>query len=262
MSGLAEHLRAVTIADVDQAPPPTARLGRYGVWQLRDYFRGVGGATLVLSGLAIVMLTLADLPGSRHGPAAQASVSALLGVLGFVGPIFAASGLVADDRGKGYYRFLLAKPVSPVRFYAQAFALRGAAFLGITAAVWCAGAILFGAGSFIGTMSYAALCFLMIGGVSFLLSTLTRHAWLGTLLLAGVASIASSYPKSTGGWRLVLHALYAVLPPFHQATSLAGAFMEAVGAPHLIGTIAWFGGYGVLAIAAALTVIRGREWPL
>jgi hypothetical protein len=241
----------ITVADVDAMPRPTARLGRYAVWQLYDYARGVGGATVVLSGLAITMLTLGETWRMSHTPASEATALGLLGVLRFLGPIFACSGLVSDDRSKGYYRFLLAKPVSPVRFYGQAFLLRGAAFLGITAAVWAVCALLLGAGPFVGTMCSAALCYLTVGGVTFLLSTVSRHAWLATLLLGGAAGIVSGFASKPSNWRALWVALHAVLPPFHLVSSLNSP-----------GAIAWFAGYGALAIAAALTVIRGREWPL
>ncbi|HWZ58567.1 MAG TPA: hypothetical protein VNW46_06270 [Gemmatimonadaceae bacterium] len=250
------------MAEVEAAPRPTARLGRYAVWQLYDYGRGVGGATVVLSGLAITMLTMTSLWGLAHTPIAQGATSALLGVLGFLGPIFACSGLVSEDRSKGYYRFLLAKPVSPVRFYAQAFLLRGAAFLGITAAVWAACALLLGTGSFIGTMAYAALCYLTVGGVTLLNSTLGRHAWLATLLLGGAAGIVTGFTRTTSMWRPLWLALHAVLPPFHLTSVLSQALMRGGDVLNTAGVIAWFAGYGLLAVAAALTVIRGREWPL
>jgi hypothetical protein len=241
----------VTLADVDAMPRPTARLGRYAVWQLYDYVRGTGGATIVLSGLAITMLTVFDTWRSSHTPASVAEAVGLLGVLRFLGPIFACSGLVADDRSKGYYRFLLAKPVSAVRFYGQAFLLRGAAFLGITAAAWAVCAFLLGAGPFVGTMCYAGLCYLTVGGVTLLLSTISRHAWLAALMLGGAARIVSGFASKPSNWRVLWVALHAVLPPFHLVSSLNSP-----------GAIAWFAGYGVLAIAAALTVIRRREWPL
>jgi hypothetical protein len=262
MSSLTEQLREVTLADVDRGPRPTARLGPYAIWQARDYLRGAGGATVVLSGLAIVMLTTVALPGGPHSPAEQAATTTLLGIMAFLGPIFACSGLVSDDRSRGYYRFLLAKPVNPVRFYAQAFLVRGAVFLGITAAAWTICAALVGAGSFVGSMSYAALCFLTVGGLTLLLSSMSKHAWLATLVLSAAAGLASQLTRVRTAWHPLFMALHAVLPPVHLLSGLAGRLMLGDFMANLVGSLAWFAGYGLVALAAALTVIRGREWPL
>jgi ABC-type transport system involved in multi-copper enzyme maturation permease subunit len=259
MSTVTQQLGEVTIADVDATPRPTARLGRYAIWQARDYLRGAGGATLVLSGLAIVVLTSFNLQHAAP-PQARAVTSALIGALGFLAPIFACSGLVADDRSKGYYRFLLAHPVSPVRYYGQAFLLRGAALLGVTAVVWLACALLLAAGSFAGALAYVALCYLTVGGVTLLLSTMTRHAWLATLILGAASGIATGLTR--GVWRPFWMAIHAVLPPFHLTGALASVLLEGNTMPHLLASVAWFAGYGLLAVGAALAVIRRREWPL
>jgi hypothetical protein len=248
--------------EVEEAVPrPTARLGRYAIWQLRDYALGVGGATLLLSGMAIVVLTMSSIGDSGGGAAGlQRNVTTgVIGILSFLGPIFAASGLVADDRSKGYYRFTLAKPVSPVRLYGQAFLLRGATLLGIAAIVWLLSTVLLSTGPFLGTMAYVALCYLTVGGVTLLLSTVTRHAWIATLFLGAASAITRGLAGVPHTWWIV-KALHAVLPPLDLVGAIGARLMN--GSFLAPGMILWFAGYGVLAIAGALTVIRRREWPL
>jgi hypothetical protein len=149
-----------------------------------------------------------------------------------------------------------------VRFYAQAFLLRGVALLGITAVVWLLCTLLFATGSFVGTMCAVALCYLTVGGVTLLLSTMTRHAWLATLLLGAAAGITSGLTHSRWGWRPLFLLLQGILPPLHLAGSLISGLVARGPVPRLALLVAWFAGYGVLAIAAALAVIRRREWPL
>jgi hypothetical protein len=263
-SGLAEQVRAVTLADADRGPRPTARLGRYAIWQLRDYAFGAGGAVLVVSGLAVTMLTLSSIGSNRGLAAAANGPGVLLGMLGFLAPIFSCAGLVAEDRSKGFYRFNLAKPVSPVRLYGQAFLLRGVALLGITTLVWLACALLMATGSFFGALAYVVVCYLTIGGVTFLLSTMTRHAWIVTLLLGVGSAMASSASRVRGAWGVFASVVKAVLPPFHLVGPLGTSLLSNGYVGHLISAaeIVWFVGYGLLAVGAALAVIRGREWPL
>ena len=59
----------------------------------------------------------------------------LVHLVALVGSIFATSGLVSDDRSRNYYRFLFAKPLDPIRYYAQAFVLRGLVIILIAAFV-------------------------------------------------------------------------------------------------------------------------------
>ena len=141
------------------------RVGRYGFWQLRDYMMDRGLPTLIVCVL-FGYLTLAPmLIGFRHQMAtlppglivkyggvegARAALMrdingvflrTFLGVVVFLGALFATNGIVADDRKKGYYRFLFSKPVSPTRYYGQAFLVHWAGFL----AVACLMGLIYGA---------------------------------------------------------------------------------------------------------------------
>jgi hypothetical protein len=249
----------VAVLEVEEAPRPTARLARYAIWQLRDYVFGVGGATLLISVLTMGVITAAWIGDRRAvGPGLPGVV---LSLLGFLGPIFATSGLVADDRSKGYYRFAFAKPVSPVRFYGQAYVLRGLVLLVITALVWALGAVLSREVSLFGALGYTAVCYVGVGGVTLLLSAMLRNAWLASLVLGAASAIAASVNLTVRGplWAKAIHLL---LPPYFLAGRMVTWLVDGAHLTDAVLGAAWFVGYGALALGAALAVIRGREWPL
>lgn len=231
-----------------------ARVGRYGVWQLRDYVMGIGGVTLLLGVLAIGMArgTNVSVGAADHVQrvASHAVADWVLGVVSFLGAVVACSGVVSDDRSRGYYRFLLSKPMNPVRFYLQAYAVRGVGFLAITALLWAECALFIGAGSFVGTVGNAALCYLGFGGVTFLFSTTWRQAGVVTLACCAAASIVNGLLNKNVGWQPLWLVLHALLPPVH-AIGMASASL-----------VIWLAGYGLVALALAMAAIRGKEWPL
>jgi hypothetical protein len=234
----------------------TARLGRYGLWQVRDYMLGAGGATLVVGALAVLVGRGTSLMVQGQ---AQPVSTTLIGWLCYLGPIFAVSALVAEDRVRGYYRFLFAKPVSPVMFYAQSFALRGLAFLAIVGVLAVASGLISSVG---GCLCYAAVCYVGIGGIALVFSTMGRHAWLATLGCGAAATVATGLAASPTAWRPLWVALHYVLPPFQVTSQVASSLVSGDRLPYPFGLTAWLVGYGLAAIAAALLVIRGQEWPV
>jgi len=248
------------------AERPRARMGRYALWQMRDYAVGAGGATAALS---VLVLSLAVAGGLPDDPANRAAIlRSILGVAAAAGAVAGVSGLVSDDRSKGYYRFALAKPVSATRLYGQAFAIRGAGLLALLAAVWIAGTVVMGAGSLLSDalprlLLFGAVGYVLIGGVTFLLSTITRFAWLGTIALYAAAGITGGLAQSSHWSRPLWAVAHRVLPPFTQVTALYRDLLGLSRRPieHPVGTIAWMVGYGSAAIAAGIALLRRREWP-
>ena len=118
-----------------------ARLGRYAVFQLRDYLMGKAIGFVVLS--VFLGWTTAGMIAATRGPlwkttpyaarAAFSDVASQASTLLWLGLILSVSGIVAGDRTSGAYRFLLAKPLSIVRYYGQLWLLHGAAFVAIVA---------------------------------------------------------------------------------------------------------------------------------
>jgi hypothetical protein len=242
----------------------TARIGAYARWQLRDYAVGAGGAT---AALAIIILALS---GAGFGPpdpdARAALLLSVLNKMAVIGAVAGVTGLVAEDRARGYYRFALARPVSAARLYGQAFAVRGVGLVLLIGALWIVGTVLLGSGSVVSAslprlLACVIVSYLLVGGVTFLVSTMTRYAWLATLAVAA-SSLISSLLADVPSWSRRLWVVVTdVLPPFNHLASVLDGVLGTQPTPHLAGVLAWVAGYGVLAIAAALAVLAGQEWP-
>ena len=255
-----------------------ARVGRYGVWQLRDYMMDRGLPTLLVCVL-FGYLTLAPmLIGFRHQmdvlpqglivkyggiEGARAALMhdvngmflrTFLGVVVFLGALFATNGIVADDRKKGYYRFLFSKPVSPARYYGQAFLVHWTGFL----VVACLMALIYGAFAapiMTRPLVYVlALMFLMYAGIAFALSAAARWDWLS---LVAVTVLASYVWGRFGASTAVAAKLLYLLPPLHRTSEIYDAV--AKGAPLNARLLAWFAGYGIVCYAIGLVILRYRR---
>jgi len=261
-----------------------ARVGAYAVWQLRDYLKDRGVPTVIVATLS-AYLSLSGIfePRVREpimsilrarfdtAEAVQAAwmthvnhafLSTTLNALVFVGALFAMNGIVANDRKLGFYRFLFAKPITPSRYYGQAFLVHWAGFMLVTTILGVLyGAIL----SPIVTQRLLvaiALMFVAYAGIAFLLSAAARWDWLSLVAAAVTATLlwdrfgASSHP--------IAKLLY-LLPPLHRANEV----YLSVSGPPVIGSaspggipwalLAWLTGYGVLCYLAGLIVLRYRR---
>jgi hypothetical protein len=249
----------------------TSRLGRYALYQLRDYAIGVGGATLILGLLGVLVVSGITINGMAVASAAglqRSSVAFIFGVLGFVGPVMALTGLVADDRARGFYRFIFAGPVSPPHYYGQAYLVRGVGLLVIACLVWLTAMWRITTVPLLGVLGFIALCYLTVGGVTLLCSALGRFAWLivGLFLCVGWGAAAGSASS------VIWQAVHVIVPPFHLLNeidrSLISQLYLGMQGPQPLttetgasaGTYLWFAGYGVAALVAAVAVLRGREW--
>ncbi|MEP6731775.1 MAG: hypothetical protein ABJE10_14105 [bacterium] len=251
---------------------------QYGLWQLRDYLMDRGTPTLIVCVL-IGYVTLAPMlanakhridtmPPSliaRYGgiDAARAAamhdingmfVRAFLGVVVFLGALFAMNGIVADDRKKGHYRFLFAKPVSPSRYYGQTFLVHWAGFVAVT----CVLALIYGAvvAPLIGAqlVYVSALMFLMYAGITFALSATARWDWL--LLLAFTLFATFLWGRFAESTSVAAKLLY-LLPPLHRTSEIYDAVARGAGLK--VGLLAWFAGYGVVSYVLGLVVLRYRR---
>jgi hypothetical protein len=270
-------------APTRNARPRKARLAVYGLWQLRDYLMDRGTPTFIVGSL-FGYLTLMPMleqrnrpvpPGliARFGSEAAARAAMLgelnflflrsfLGSLIFLGALFAMNGIVANDRKLGFYRFLFAKPVSPPRYYGQAFIIHWASYLGVMTLL----GLIYGA---VMTpvltwplMSVIALMFLCYAGIAFLLSAAARWDWLSLVAV----SVASTFLWSRfGASGHPLAKLLYLLPPLHRTddvyASVSGAQAFAAGAPLLIPwhLLSWLAGYGAASFLAGLIVLRHRR---
>ena len=244
-----------------------ANLLRYSAWQLLDYLLPAG----VTTGGLVALLTwgvvhqvrfmeklATQRPGLMRMPADVwgQSLPPLLYILIFLGTLLASHGIVSEGRRLGYYRFLFAKPLNPVRFYGQTFAVNGLGFVGLSVVL-------------IALFSYAihpiwswqfvtalAVAYLAFAGIGFLLSVLTRGD--GAVLIVGLLvtyMLGMSWETSTGWRQWVLEAL----PPVSRTSDLVKlAFGTLTTFPWH--SVLWLAGYGAGCFVLGLIVLRRRSF--
>ena len=239
------------------------RTGRYALWQLRDFMMGKGASFLIIALLLGVTSYLA-LKGNgdawKLSPAAAMMSRQALGgpisVLTFLGVVIACNAIVSADRTQGYFRFLFAKPVHLVRFYAQLWVLHGACVLALAAAltwVWGIVEVPVPVGRVVETF---AVAYVLIGGVTFMLSTLMRYDWLITIVLWTLAQLVTA-PFILEGRPNVKAVVSAILPPYEHYSAVQKALASATTDVPTT-DLAWVLGYGALCVAIGLVVLRKR----
>lgn len=235
-----------------------ARLGRYARFQAADFVQQQG-AIMVLIALVLSVPILGSYFAERHPPfhtLLQVAFASIASLLLPVGTLLATRGIVSNDTQHGYHRFLFSKPLDIGRYYTQAFGVKFAGFLALLALILLPFAFVIAPATIAATVGVAALFFILGGGLSFLLSTVTRHDTFFTVaiaLVSGLVSDASRTPMLS--WLRPLHWL---LPPMEQLFRLLG---QTVGrGPHPVGAgdVLWIAGYGVLCFVGGLAVLRRR----
>jgi ABC-type transport system involved in multi-copper enzyme maturation permease subunit len=261
-----------------------ARVGAYALWQLRDYLKDRGIPTLIVATLSAylslsaifeprvrrqIMSILSDRFATTEAVQRAwmahvnfAFLSNTLNALVFVGALFAMNGIVANDRKLGFYRFLFAKPVSPSRYYGQAFLVHWAGFMMVMTLLGLVYGVILSPIVTQRLLVVIALMFVAYSGIAFLLSAVARWDWLSLVAAAVAATLlwdrfgASTHP--------VARLLY-LLPPLHRANevylSVSGTPVLGSASPGGIpwALLAWLTGYGVLCYLAGLVVLRYRR---
>ncbi len=223
---------------------------RYLPWMAWDVARGPGVGMAVIGVLAAFLITSMTVVTSGSGGEAAVFLS-ILDVAVTVFALLATAGIVSADFALGYYRTLFARPVSPPLYYLQRWILGGAAVLIATCVVGFAAAARIGADLPIGrVLAQSALFYLLLGGLVFLLSTVTRRDWLIAVLVVAAHAglgLARSLGAAASGTAAVL---YTVLPPFR----LVDVSEPVPASADLVYVLL----YGSALVAAALGVIRLR----
>jgi hypothetical protein len=258
--------------------PSGARLGAYARWQVRDYLVERGTPTLLIATLfgymvggpmvaaaharlelmsSTALARAGGLEAARSvmvGEITRSVLTLLLGNLVFLGALFAMNGLVANDRKQGFYRFLFSKPVSPARYYGQAFALHWAGFLFVLTLL----GLLFHAvvGPVLSLQLYeaVALMYLCYAGIAFALSAAARWDWLS---LVAVTVAATYFWTRFGESRGATAGLLYLLPPLHRTSEVYSAVAAGAGLPWPL--LGWFAAYGAASVAIGLVVLRYRR---
>ena len=263
-----------------------ARVGAYALWQLRDYIKDRGLPTLIVAmlsgylGLSPIIERLPtrvdEVPDNllvRYGSAEavyaarmmafnHAFLRSILGTIVFVGALFAMNGIVANDRKQGFYRFLFAKPMTPARYYGQAFFVHWAGFVGVMIVLGLVYGVLIWPVLSRPLLVVIALMFVAYSGIAFLLSAAARWDWMSLVVVSVAATyLWTRYGESTHP----LAKLLFLLPPLHLVdevyASVSGAPMYASSAPAAVPWVIlwWLAGYGAACYAAGLVVLRYRR---
>ena len=254
------------------------RLGAYVPWQARDYLVDRGAPTvligllfgyMVAGGMVRAMnLTLQQMSPAalaRAGGAAAARASAVanltsifletaLGNLVFLGALFAMNGIVANDRKQGFYRCLFSKPVSPDRYYGQAFLVHWAGFLVVVTLLGLIYQALIGPVLTVPLYAAVSLLYLCYAGIAFALSAAARWDWLSLVavtVLSNYLWLMYGTSTSAAAWALYL------FPPLHRTSAVYTAVAGGTALPWSL--LAWFAGYGAICFAIGLVVLRHRR---
>lgn len=216
---------------------------------LRDLLLTRGAA---MAGIALVLLLpslMMDFSRIRSGMSmTDVLAEALVGMVVFL-ILVATYGVIGDDVRRGYFRNLFSKPVSPVAYYALAYLATLAAlyatllvatgvFAVVREPVWPGQALV-----------RTFFEFVLLGGVIFGLSRLTRLDWLVGLLLYVFGQVMrTAYPPEESFRGAVLN---VVLPPSHLFRE---GLMDAEGI--VMSGALWIVGYGAVFFAGGLALVR------
>lgn len=237
------------------------RLGAYAAWQARDFVFERGFPMLIVSTLmlfpvfAIARMVRRQAPaGAEVGELVLSALLQTVPLLGFALVILAVNGIVSNDRHRGYFRFLFAKPISLVRYYVQAFLISGTGVVLVGLLILT----LFYAFAYpilpLGMLAFLGLYFVGLGGVCFMFSSVFRADW---ILVAGVWTVAAIlralYPAAESWYGRVFH---VIMPPFHLASGLAESLVR--GQAVALGDAIWLSGYGLGAFLLGLLLLRWR----
>lgn len=255
-----------------------AQIGRYGLWQFRDYLMDRGTPTALVGGLfgyltVAPMLprlhaNLANIPPAlirKWGGEEQAKavlmgdfnevfLRSFLGAVVFLGALFAMNGIVANDRKQGFYRFLFAKPLTPMRYYGQAFFIHWVGYLAIVCGLAAIYGLLVWPLLSMQLVYVLALMFLLYAGIAFALSAAARWDWLS---LVTVTVLATYVWGRWGESSSVFATLLYLLPPLHRTSEVY--MTAATGDPLDWSLLWWYAGYGAACYVIGLVVLRYRR---
>lgn len=247
-------------------------LTRYARWQWRDFWRNRGGWLGIGALLGVWLLVYLASHGGRTdagpGPMTTENARGMAHVFFTLGGALAAllgvGGLVSRERERGLQRFLFAKPVRPVRYYLQAFAINSVGALLVVLGAVLLAAALAGAAVPVGSVLGVAVgAYVLTAGVTFLVSTLVRFdapiaaAW----LIAGFPVTVAAANHWTGARTLMW--LFPQGPTLAVMEALGGFRRGPTSPADVVLLVTWTVAiavlYGLLALAGGVAVLRRRS---
>ena len=239
------------------------RLVGYLPYKLGDYLLQRAAVPVVL----VLLVAGFPLYGTLHGSpgffatpqgplVAQQLFTNVVALFLPLGAFLGGAGIISTDRHLGHVRFLFSKPVNVVAYYVQTYVLHGVVFVALF------GMITWGYGAVTvhqpvgGAMVAAGLTFALVGGLGFLLSTLTRFdglivalAYIGSMTLQQV--VATPGLPQLPGWAVQIA---RVLPPAYKLDRLRDQLYatQALDTSQLWHVL----GYGLGAFILGLVALR------
>lgn len=220
---------------------------KYFPRQLRDMLLTRGAAMLVVGVIFSLPAWLVE------GAVANADAAAVLrgslsGMSAFL-TLIATYSIIGEDVRRGYYRFLFAKPISPVQFYAQSFVAALIAFLTVQLMIIGVFALVVEPVWPEGVLRETSAIFVLLGSVIFALSRATRLDWLlGLTMFILGNGVRTWYPPAEFLRGKILNVL---MPPSHL---LEPVLFSPDGIDW--GNVTWVGGYSAVCIAIGLSLVR------
>lgn len=226
---------------------------RYFPWMVRDAAVRPGLAALILAGLSTFLATRMPV---AMGPTTSGDLMIrFVGQFDWLVILIATTGLVAWDRTSGTYRTLFSYPVNPALYYFQRWIivglfaalllpLAGLGFLAVSGSFPFSGPLLV----------RFLLKYLLLGGLTFGLSTVVRADWAIAFVLSVVQPLLHALERSGAALGAFTRGLVRVLPPFHVVST---GFGQGSGYPtggELLHAILY--GAGILILT--LMVLRYR----
>lgn len=227
---------------------------RYLGWMARDLALGPGW--LVVGVIAVVTFVVSRAPQEISN--ARDAARLFAGVVGGFDwlIILAVTGsMVSGDLGSGVYRTLFTRPVSPALYYLQRWLL-GAVLVALFAvlmalALWpVIGLFPWSWGVFIRLL----VLYLLLGGLTFALSTVLRRDWAIALLILVLQSALHGITAGNDEASPFTRGLLAVLPPFDRAQIDPRMNLSVPYLGDLYDALV----YGALLVAVAIVVLSRR----
>jgi hypothetical protein len=233
------------------------RLGRYCLWQFRDFVVERGIAILIIGFLWGYVLiapfraaTGAQLTLNHSSPVWPLLITVASSIVS-LSVLIAVNGIVSTDRKLGYYRFLFSKPVSVLAYYVQLYFVH---MVGVIAAMLVLSGILRTIApdfSIVNYLLYTALIFVAMGGIGFFISVATRFDWVTLAAVwLGSRALRDLYGAKPG----LPGKLVQLLPPVHKLDNLANGLITNGSAT--TSDVIWLIAYGSLFFVLGLVLLR------
>lgn len=228
----------------------------YTPWQFWDFAVDRGIALLLIGGLmagsvlwpGYLVLSQQVAPEMVRIELLKIAVAQQVSIL----VVIAASGIVANDRIGGYYRFLFSKPVRMPAYYALQVLVTLAGVLAVALILMSVFWLTVGWVSPRVPLLMIVATYLSLGGTIFFFSTITRLDWVMLVLLWGASALSRTLASGKDWYDVVRW----VLPPTHQIDKLRGALFAGTEIDKA-GT-AWLIGYGLTLFFAGLVVLQRK----